>query len=155
MTENDYLLIGNAVLSLLLLVALIILGIKIYKLDKIRKQFFASGHKLDLEQVLVSQNRSITKINKEILTLREDLADLSILNKNNIQKVGFVRYNPFEDAGGNISFAIALLNDHGNGVVISSLHGREGTRMYAKSIKAKKSESKLTNEEIKAIDSAK
>ena len=87
--------------------------------------------------------------------LSEDLTDLAVLNKKNIQKVGLIRFNPFDDAGGNISFAIALLSDHDDGVVISSLHGRGGTRVYSKPIKSGKSEFKLTDEEIQAIKEAK
>ncbi len=51
-----------------------------------------------------------------------------------IQRTGLVRYNPFEDTGGNQSFAVALLDANGDGVVVSSLHARNGTRIYAKAI---------------------
>ena len=50
------------------------------------------------------------------------------------QRVGLVRFNPFEDTGGNQSFALALLDAEGNGWVLSSLHARTGTRVYAKPI---------------------
>ena len=52
------------------------------------------------------------------------------------QRVGLVRYNPFEETGGNQSFALALLDAAGDGWVLSSLHARSGTRVYAKAIKA-------------------
>ena len=51
------------------------------------------------------------------------------------QRVGLVRYNPFEETGGNQSFALALLDAAGDGWVLSSLHARSGTRVYAKAIK--------------------
>ena len=51
------------------------------------------------------------------------------------QRVGLVRFNPFEDTGGNQSFALALLDAEGNGWVLSSLHARTGTRIYAKAIR--------------------
>ena len=50
------------------------------------------------------------------------------------QRVGLVRYNPFEETGGNQSFALALLDADGDGWVLSSLHARSGTRVYAKAI---------------------
>ena len=153
--NTTYLLYGSSILSVILLIAIIWLGLRLYKLDQVRKHFFSSPLKKNLEQVLVDQNRSLTKIKKDIATLSEDLTDLSVLNKKNIQKVGLIRFNPFDDAGGNISFAIALLSDHDDGVVISSLHGRGGTRVYAKPIKAGGSEFKLTEEEIQAIKEAK
>ena len=52
------------------------------------------------------------------------------------QRVGLVRYNPFEETGGNQSFALALLDADGDGWVLSSLHARSGTRVYAKAITA-------------------
>ncbi len=51
-----------------------------------------------------------------------------------IQKVGLLRYNPFEDVGGDQSFTVALLNKEGNGTVITSLHNRSGTRVFAKKV---------------------
>lgn len=142
-------------LNVLVIILLIWQGIKLYRLDHVRKQFFSSGLKKDLEQVLVDQNRTITAITKNLENLKNDLGNLSTLNKNNIQKVGLVRFNPFDDAGGNMSFTLALLNNHDDGVIISSLHNREGTRIYSKNIKGGASESKLTEEEIEAIKEAK
>ena len=146
--------IASSALSILLLLLVIWQAIKLYKLEQIRKEFFASGLKKDWEQILVDQNRAITKINQELQEQDDSLNRLYKDNRSNIQKIGFMRFNPFDDAGGNISFCLALLNAKDEGVVISSLHGREGTRIYAKSVKAGRSESKLTDEEIQTIKEA-
>lgn len=143
----------------LILTALIILGLfwsiwKTYQLDKIRREFFSKGLEKNLEEVLVEQNRKNTNLGNESLRLSQALNELSIQNKNNLRKIGFIRFNPFEDAGGNMSFALALLNENDNGIVVSSLHGREGTRIYAKAVRKGKSESKLTEEEVQAIKQA-
>lgn len=153
--NQTYLMWAAGAIALISLATNVVLNLRLNRLDRVRKEFFAGDLGKDLEQVLVDQNRSITKLASDLDNLRMQATDLFILNKNNLQKIGFIRYNPFDDAGGNISFALALLNAHDDGVVISSLHGREGTRMYAKSVKAGKSESKLTEEEIKAIEDAK
>lgn len=144
----------SLIVSGILLLINIWLVFRLIKLERARKEFFASGLKKDLEQILIDQNRAITKINQELKTFDQSLNELYKDNRNNVQKIGFVRFNPFGDAGGNMSFAIALLNAKEDGVVISSLHGREGTRMYAKAIKAGLSESKLTEEEEQAIREA-
>jgi len=144
----------NLGLGIVLLVAVIWLIWKHNRLDRVRKEFFASSLKKDLEQILIDQNRGITRINQELKQLDESLTRLYKDNRNNLQKIGFMRFNPFDDAGGNISFTLAILDAQDDGVVISSLHGREGTRMYAKSVKAGESESQLTEEEIKAIKDA-
>ena len=70
------------------------------------------------------------------------------------QRVGLVRYNPFEDTGGNQSFALAMLDAKGDGWVMSSLHARTGTRFYAKAVVAGKSDTGLSEEEQAAIRQA-
>jgi hypothetical protein len=69
-------------------------------------------------------------------------------------RVGFVRFNPFEDTGGNQSFALAMLDGRGDGFVVSSLHARAGTRVYAKAIAAGSSEAALSDEEAEALKQA-
>jgi hypothetical protein len=68
-----------------------------------------------------------------------------------LQHLGVVRYNPFSDTGGDQSFAIALVDGHGNGVVLSSLHARDLTRVYAKPLQKWESSYSLTDEEKQAI----
>jgi hypothetical protein len=70
------------------------------------------------------------------------------------QRVGLIRYNPFEDTGGNQSFALAMLDARGDGWILSSLHARTGTRFYAKAVKGGRSETGLSAEEQAAIQQA-
>ena len=83
------------------------------------------------------------------------LGEVSGLKKDSlkfIQKIGLVRFNPFSDTGGDQSFVIALLDSKDNGVVITSLYARTGTRWYVKKIEAGKSiQYELSNEEKEAI----
>jgi hypothetical protein len=71
-----------------------------------------------------------------------------------IQRVGIVRFNPFSDTGSDQSFAVALLDGNGSGIVLSSLFSRSSTRIFAKSVVAGKSSHPLTDEEREAIDQA-
>ena len=73
------------------------------------------------------------------------------MTSRSIQKVGVVRFNPFKETGGNQSFSIALLDSKDNGLVISSLFTRQGTRIYAKPVKNGKSTYQLSKEELEAI----
>ena len=68
-----------------------------------------------------------------------------------IQRVGVVRYNPFADTGSNQSFALALLDARGDGFVLSSLHSRQQTRVFLKSISGGKADTALSEEEAEAI----
>lgn len=68
-----------------------------------------------------------------------------------VQGVGVVRFNTFEDTGGNQSFALALLDPRGNGVVVNSLHARHQTRLYAKAVRDGAAEGALSAEEAEAL----
>ena len=73
----------------------------------------------------------------------------------NFQKHALIRFNPFEEAGGDQSFVVALLDGHDNGVVISSLHSRNGTRVYAKQVVASKAAGhQFSKEEKEAVEKA-
>jgi hypothetical protein len=71
--------------------------------------------------------------------------------RRSLQHIGLVRYNPFDDTGSDQSFAIALLDDERDGVVISSLHGRANTRIFAKPVSDGGSAHNLSDEEAQAI----
>jgi hypothetical protein len=81
-------------------------------------------------------------------------AIIEAAQRRSFQRVGIVRFNPFEDTGGNQSFAMALLDAAGDGWVLSSLHARSGTRVYAKSITGGRSDAELSAEETAAIKQA-
>ena len=68
-----------------------------------------------------------------------------------IQRIGVVRFNPFEDTGSNQSFVLAMLDARGDGFVLSSLHSRQATRMFLKSVTAGRSETAVSDEEAAAI----
>ncbi|MBQ5709711.1 MAG: DUF4446 family protein, partial [Anaerotignum sp.] len=72
-----------------------------------------------------------------------------------IQKIGLIRYNPFDEMGGNLCFALALLDGHDNGVVLNGIHSRTGSFTYAKPIEMGVSTYMLSEEEIKAVEMAK
>jgi hypothetical protein len=65
-----------------------------------------------------------------------------------------VRFNPFEDTGGNQSFTLALLDANADGIVLSSLHSRTATRVYVKAILAGRSDAQLSAEEVAALRDA-
>ena len=82
------------------------------------------------------------------------MAVLEGAQRRSFQRVGLVRYNPFEETGGNQSFALALLDAGGDGWVLSSLHARSGTRVYVKAIKSGRADTGLSDEETAALGQA-
>jgi len=76
-----------------------------------------------------------TQTNQEAIeSVKSNLAKEVEANKLHLQKIGFLRFNPFTDTGGDQSFILSLLDENGTGVVVSSLHSRENTRVYTKAI---------------------
>ncbi|MFH0943344.1 MAG: DUF4446 family protein [Candidatus Beckwithbacteria bacterium] len=112
--------------------------------------------KKDLKTILTQILSKQELDDKEIALLKKSLNQVKIDLKSSLQKIGFVRFNPFSQTGGDQSFSLSLLDDNNNGLVISSLHSRDTTRLYTKTIKAGQAEGyELSKEEIKAIQVAK
>jgi hypothetical protein len=72
--------------------------------------------------------------------------------KLSLQHLAIVRYDAFGDMGGRMSWSVALLDDNGDGVVLTSINSRNDARSYAKEIKAFESEAKLSPEEEEALE---
>ena len=100
------------------------------------------------------QFRRLDTVAERVEALNRLHHELEGLAQHSIQKVGVVRFNPFADTGGDQSFAVALLDAEGNGVVLSSLHGRADTRIFAKAVQAGRSKHALSDEEQDAIRKA-
>jgi hypothetical protein len=108
----------------------------------------------NLEQILqdhISRVQTAVQQVEEVGALAQRLKEESVFD---LQHVGVVRFNPFSDTGGDQSFAIALADARGDGVLISSLHARDTTRVYAKPMIGWGSAHSLTNEEKQAIERA-
>lgn len=101
----------------------------------------AVGRKIREVEVLREQ---VSGLDGAVTRMRQDLADA-------IRHVAVVRYDAFGDMGGRLSFSAALLDDAGDGLVISSINGRSETRTYAKGVKAGSSEAPLSPEEEQAV----
>jgi hypothetical protein len=111
--------------------------------------------KKDLKTILNKLLQQSQASQKEINALKKNLQGLQEDGKLHLQKIGFIRYNPFRDTGGDQSFCLSLLDRRDNGIVISSLHSRDQTRIYAKKIIQGKSPGySLSKEEQEAVKRA-
>lgn len=105
----------------------------------------------DLGAVLDAHLDKVFAVARELDELSARSAILEATGRRAIQRVGLVRFNPFEDTGGNQSFAMALTDAAGDGFILSSLHSRTGTRVYAKAITDGRSDGALSDEEQAAL----
>jgi len=111
--------------------------------------------KKHLQAVLEKILKDLGEKEKQINNLLKQVKKLEKENLYNIQKIGLVRFNPFSEVGGNQSFSLAILDGEDSGLVISSLHSREVTRIYAKPVKKGKAIGyQLSTEEVQAVKNA-
>ena len=143
--------IVSIILSLIALVFLAIFWRRLSAFQKFQKRFFLSKENINLEDIILSQQENLKRVTSDIQKLSQANKILADLEQKCIQRIGMVRFSPFPSEGGNQSFAIALLDAYGTGVVISSIYGRDSQRVYAKPIKNSESHIPLTEEEKRAI----
>jgi hypothetical protein len=94
---------------------------------------------------------SLDELSKRVESLEGKMPVVEGQGRRAVQRVGVVRFNPFEDTGGNQSFSLALLDSKADGIVITSLHSRQQTRVYLKSIVGGKCETALSDDESEAL----
>jgi len=104
-----------------------------------------------LDKLLSERGKSI----RDVSNLKGEIERLEGEVNLHVQKVGLVRFNPFEEIGGDHSFSLALLDGEDTGIILTGLHTRQRTRLYVKYIDKGKSEHDLSKEEEKAIRTAK
>ncbi len=91
----------------------------------------------------------------DVVGLRQEVAALRAEAKGSLRHLGLVRYDAFADVGGRLSWSLALVDDGGDGVVLTAIHGRSEARSYAKSLAGWTCEQPLSPEEEDAVASAK
>ena len=118
------------------------------------RRVFGGKRPGDLEEVLRAVAKELRELDASRDEVEKYLETVEKRLRRSVQHVGIVRFNPFEDAGGDQSFAIAVLDESKNGLVISSLYGRGMSRIYAKPLEKAASRYQLSEEEKRAIAEA-
>jgi hypothetical protein len=145
------------VLLLLLVAVLAAIGVLIWLIIRMRqlerryRALTAGTDGGSLESVLDDHVGRVREATERVQDLDAIVMRVERTSRSHLQRVGFLRFNPFRDTGGDQSFALAITDESGNGVVISSLHSREVTRVYAKPLAAWETSYQLTEEEQQAI----
>jgi hypothetical protein len=121
------------------------------RINKILDDILEKGKIKNFKDVFLKQKERNDELEEQIKEAVARIKALEDISQITIKKVGIVRYNPFNDMGGNQSFVVALLDSRNNGFLISSLFGQEGTRVYAKTIKQGKPDYMLSGEEQEAL----
>lgn len=140
--------LGLCILALVLMLVIMIRQTRLLR----RYRLLLNGESgRDLESILLTQVNDMESIKQALSHLDRRVEMLAAQALNHVQRTGIVRFNAFPDTGSDLSFAIALLDAHDNGFVISSLYGRNESRIYAKPIRGGTSTYTLSDEERQAI----
>ena len=137
---------------------LILYFCNILKLKKINKNYkifmkkIGSGNNIDeMLKNYINKVDEVSDKNEEIINYCKTIDNRISLC---IKKVGMVRYSAFKDTGSDLSFALALLNDKNDGVILNGIYSREMSNIYAKQVIDGKCSNKLSEEERQALEIA-
>ena len=155
-TSNlSYIIIAIGIIFLIMLFVIILLKMDLSDMKKRYKQMMSGAEGSDVEKMLLKHADSMNKIISEQERMDVEISRISDLLEKAITRVAVVRFDAFEDTGAELSYCIALLDDNNNGLIISSIYGREESRSYAKPIVNGISQRhKLTKEEEQALNQA-
>lgn len=125
----------SPVLILVLLVWISALSVLLYRQGAVNKSLLGGKQPRPVKEVVLEQMGKVGELHMEVSDISQRVIEVTKAYNASIQKVGLVRFSPFEDTGGDQSFALALLDASNSGIILSALHGRDRTRMYAKAVK--------------------
>jgi hypothetical protein len=143
--------LGSALLGLAAILWLIVVQVRLNQTIRKYQALMTGTSAGSLEETLNAHIAEVRQTAAQVKDLDDSTKQMDRTLRHSMQWLGIVRFNPFRDTGGDQSFAIALVDGHGNGVVMSSLHARDGTRVYAKPLRHWESAYTLTDEEKEAI----
>ena len=149
---------GPVVLALFLGTVALFVAIGVFfSLASVRRRLVVAlgrGRQEDILQAVSSQIEEVRALRGEIRQMTNELHRLADVFRGALQRFAVYRYDAFEDMGGQLSFSAAILNDHGDGLVISCINGRQEARTYAKPVQQGRSAYNLSPEEEEAIRQA-
>ena len=145
---------GLIVLFVVLMIVCIRQSLRLSRLDKKYRRLLGRSSEGNLEEILASLHQEIAFVRSQLHKSEKVQEQLMGKLKTSLRGLNITRYNAFQDTGSDLSFSFALLDEKKDGVVISSIYGREESRTYAKPIVNGASTYHLSTEEEKAIRSA-
>lgn len=152
---NDaYFLLGLSALSLILLICTVTMFRKLARIGRRRNVRLEDGRLGDIIDCLNDQSSVLSSLQTQLEDVRTKQSEHGQALVPCLSNVGVVRFNAFDDVGGDQSFAVVLLDSDKNGVAFSSLYGRQDSRIYAKAIYNGEGERPLSAEEQQALAKA-
>lgn len=152
--DPAYIMIGISAVLILLIILYLVCIVKIKKLRKAYNCFMKGKDMESMEEVLMKQFDRIEVLEEADREKRKEINSLKILMQKSYQKAGLVKYDAFREMSGKLSYALALLDQNDNGVIITSMYSRDGCFSYAKEVIMGESKINLSEEEQEALEKA-
>ncbi len=153
--KTDQFLLITAILLILFLIIIIILICKLFSINKKYRKFLNKlGHNENIKEDLENFMHIVDRVEKQNLEIMTNLKTMEKEIAKSVKKIGMIRYSAFKDTGSDLSFALALLDENNNGILLNGIYSREMSNIYAKEIKEGKSQVALSDEEQQAVEKA-
>lgn len=144
-----------ACVSIIAFIGFVVLLIKVNLLNKRYKNFIQKlGNGKNIEEDLENYMYKTQRVENQNLEILNNIKNIENDVSKCIQKIGIVRYSAFKDTGSDLSFALALLDENNDGVVLNGIYSREMSNIYAKPVEKGKSSYTISEEEAQAIEKA-
>jgi putative hemolysin len=149
--------IGLGIAAIVALLAVALAVSSLVRLKRLRREYRVlrgDGAERDIFGAVSSSFARVKALEARVDEVAQNQLGQAAVGRHALQRFALIRYDAFEDMGGRLSFSAALLDDHGDGLVITSINGRSETRTYAKPVRGLSSEHNLSDEEREAIATA-
>ncbi len=154
MSQNNIIDIALGVTSAIALGLVVLALLRIRTLNRDLLLVRDASSEQSLVAAVASQIRAVEGLHSEVVDVR---AALTIAQRDvnaALRHVSVVRYDAFGDMGGRLSFSAAMLDDNGDGILLTSIHGHTESRMYIKTVTRRKADGRVSPEEVEAITNA-
>lgn len=152
--DPAYFIIGLLFLIVILFIMILVQQGKIKKLKNRMDSFMSGKETQSLEEEINTRFQELDSLKEITLNHTNDLQSIAEFLKLTYSKIGIVKYDAFREMGGNMSFALCILNEKNDGMLMNSMHSREGCYTYIKEIINGESYIELSEEEKEALNNA-
>ena len=152
--DPAYIIMGLVILVVLLLILVIVTMTKLRRLDRKYDYFMRGKDAETLEDIIMDEIDELRDLRAEDRSNKDSIRTLNRNFRASFQKYGIVKYNAFKGMGGNLSFALAVLDYTNSGFVMNCVHSREGCYLYIKEVDMGQTDIVLGNEEQEALEQA-
>ncbi|SHK28576.1 DUF4446 family protein [Hespellia stercorisuis] len=152
--DASYLIILLFLIQVLLFVLLMNVNMKYNRLKTSYASFMKGKDGKTLEESVLDRFEDIESLMEMAKKNKQDIKDITRKIEGDYQKLGIVKYDAFHEMGGNLSFALTMLDGNNNGWIINAMHSRDGCYTYIKEIVKGESYIELAEEEAESLDRA-